>query len=163
MITKRSNVLMITEEDIKQLVYEWAIIPEWIKSHLSASCPAHRYEGELVLYNETLAFSGRDIKAGRDFVLEVPFNDIIDVSLSFNENLKSSTDPAFGIGGPAPFVVRYQDNGNNRTVYFNTSFNNYLAHGDRTNHKWYETLDETVTKLRRSNSSHICNREPVVV
>ena len=163
MITKRSNVMMIPEEDVKQLLCEWAIVPEWIKTHVSARCPAHRYEGELVLDNEKLVFSGRDIKVGKDFELEIPFDDITDVSLGFSENLKSSTDPAFGIGGPVPFVVRYQDNGNNRTVYFNTSFNNYLAHGDRTNRKWYETLDETVTKLRRSNSSHICNRIPVVV
>jgi len=148
MITKRSNVMMILEEDVKQLVYEWAIVPEWIKAHVSARCPAHRYEGELMI-DEELVFSGRDIKAGKDFKLEIPFDDITDVSLGFSENLKSSTDPAFGIGGPMPFVVRYQDNGKSQTVYFNTSFNNYLAHGDRTNRKWYETLDEIVTKYRR--------------
>jgi hypothetical protein len=161
MITKRSNVLMITEEDIKQLVYEWAIIPEWIKSHLSARCPAHRCEGELVLDNEKLAFSGRDIKLGKDFVLEIQINDILNVSLSFSEYLKSSADPTFGIGGPVPFAIQYRNNGSSRTVYFNTSFNNYLAHGDRTNRKWYEALEEIVTKLRRLESSHIWNREPV--
>jgi hypothetical protein len=163
MITKKSNVFMIFEEEIQKLVYEWIIIPDWIKAHVAPRCPAHRYEGELVLDNEKLYFSGYDIKVGRDFILEIQLNDIIDVSHSFSKNLKSNTDPAFGIGGPTPFVVRYQNNGNNRTVYFNTSFNNYLAEGERTNRIWYKTLDETVTKLRRSDSNYVRNREPVTV
>jgi hypothetical protein len=158
MITKTSNVLMITEVDIRQLVHEWIIIPEWIKAHVSAKCPAHRYEGELVLDEEKLTFRGRDIKVGRDFVLEIPLNDILNVSLSFSEYLKSSANPAFGIGGPVPFAVQYRDNGSSQTVYFNTSFNNYLAHGDKTNRKWYEVLDKTVLKRKISNSSHRCNR-----
>ncbi|MFC1846844.1 hypothetical protein ACFLYS_02145 [Chloroflexota bacterium] len=163
MITKRSNVLMIYEEEIQQLVYEWIIIPDWIKAHVSPKSPAHRYEGELILDSKKIAFSGWDIKVGRDFALEIPLNNIIDVSLSFSKNLRSNTNPAFGIGGPTPFVVRYQDNDNNRIVYFNTSFNNYVADGDRTNRRWYEEIDEIVTALRRSNSNHIRNREPVAV
>lgn len=140
---------MITEEDVEQLLYQWAIVPEWIKAHVLARCPAHRYEGELVIGDEKLVFSGRDIKAGEDFKLEIPFDGITDVYLGFSQDLKTSTDPAFGIGGPVPFAVCYQDNGRSQTIYFNTSFNNYLAHGETTNRKWYETLDEIVTKHRR--------------
>lgn len=149
MVTRRSNVVMITEEDVEQLLYQWAIVPEWIKAHVLARCPAHRYEGELVIGDEKLVFSGRDIKAGEDFKLEIPFDGITDVYLGFSQDLKTSTDPAFGIGGPVPFAVCYQDNGRSQTIYFNTSFNNYLAHGETTNRKWYETLDEIVTKHRR--------------
>ncbi len=149
MVTRRSNVVMITEEDVEQLLYQWAIVPEWIKAHVSARCPAHRYEGELMIGDEKLVFSGRDIKAGEDFKLEIPFDGITDVYLGFSQDLKTSTDPAFGIGGPVPFAVCYQDNGRSQTIYFNTSFNNYLAHGETTNRKWYETLDEIVTKYRR--------------
>ena len=163
MIIKRSNVFMITEEDIKRLVYEWIIIPDWIKAHISARCPAHRYEGELVLDNEKLSFSGYDIKVGRDFILDISLSDIIDVSLSLSENLEPSTNPAFGIGGPIPFVVRYQDNGDFKTVYFNTRFNDYLVHGERINCKWYETLDEIVTKLNRTNPSSLCGKKLVGV
>jgi len=149
MVNKRSNVVMITEEDVEQLLYQWAIVPEWIKAHVSARCPAHRYEGELLIGDEQLVFSGRDIKAGKDFKLEIPFDGITNVYLGFSEGLKASTNPAFGIGGPVPFAVCYQDNGKSQTIYFNTSFNNYLAHGDTTNCRWYETLDEIVTKYRR--------------
>ena len=149
MVTRRSNVVMITEEDVEQLIYQWAIVPEWIKAHVLARCPAHRYEGELVIGDEKLVFSGRDIKAGEDFKLEIPFDGITDVYLGFSQDLKTSTDPAFGIGGPVPFAVCYQDNGRSQTIYFNTSFNNYLAHGETTNRKWYEILDEIVTKYRR--------------
>lgn len=149
MVNKRSNVVMITEADVEQLLSEWAIVPEWIKAHVSARCPAHRYEGELMIGDEKLVFSGRDIKTGKDTELEIPLDGISDVHLGFSEGLKPSTDPAFGIGGPVPFAVCYQDNGRSQTVYFNTSFSNYLAHGEATNRKWYETLDEIITKYRR--------------
>ncbi len=161
MVNKRSNVMMIPEEDIEQLLYEWAIVPEWIKAHVSARHPAHRYEGELKIEDEKLVFSGRDIKAGKDFELEIPLDGITDVHLGFNEHLKASIDPAFGIGGPVPFVVRYQDNGKNQTVYFTTSFSNYLTHGEATNRKWYETLDEIIARYRRLKLISQRNRSPV--
>lgn len=149
MVNNRSNVLMITEEDVEQLVYEWAIVPEWIKTHVSARCPAHRCEGELLIEDDQLVFNGRDIKTGKDIELEIPLDGITDVYLGFSEHLKTNVDPAFGIGGPIPFVVRYQDNGKNQTIYFTTSFNNYLAHGEATNRKWCETLDEIINRYRR--------------
>ena len=48
MVNNKSNVLMITEEDIEQLLIEWANVPVWIKAHVSAKYPAHRYEGGLM-------------------------------------------------------------------------------------------------------------------
>jgi len=60
-MNKTSNVTMIFEDEIQKLVYEWIIIPDWIKAHVSPRCPAHRYEGELTLDTEKLAFIGWDI------------------------------------------------------------------------------------------------------
>ena len=162
-MNKTSNVTMIFEDEIQKLVYEWIIIPDWIKAHVSPRCPAHRYEGELTLDTEKLAFIGWDIKVGRDFVLEIPLNKIVYVSLGYSNNLMQNTDPAFGLGGPTPFAVRYQDSGNERLVYFNTSFNNYLVNGERTNRSWYEILDETVTDVKMSDANHLRDKEPVLL
>ena len=161
MVKKSSSVLMITEEDIEQLLGEWAIVPAWIKAHVSARCPAYRYEGELMIDDESLVFRGRDIKVGKDYELQLPLNGITEVHVGFSERLKASIDPAFGIGGPVPFVVRYQDNGNSQTIYFNASFSNYLAHRDRNNLKWHATLDKIVTKNRQLKPARRRNRSPV--
>jgi len=148
MVTNRSNVLMIPEEDIEQLLYEWANVPGWIKAHVSAKCPAHRYEGELILDDGSLVFSGRDIREGKDFELEIPLDGITDVRVGFSEDLQASVDPAFGIGGPVPFAVRYQNNGRSQTLYFNTTSYNYPPHRNINNLRWYETLCEIVAKHR---------------
>ena len=148
MIIKRSNVLMISEDDIRQLIYEWAIVPDWIKVHVSAKHPAHRYEGELSLYDHNLIFYGQDIKLGKDYELEISLGYIVDVSLNFSELLKSSADPAFGIGGPIPFVVRYEDNQGTRAIYFNTNFNNYITKGDKTNQKWCEEVKKAIDRWK---------------
>ena len=81
MVNSRSNVVMITEEDIEQLLIEWKNVPAWIKAHVSARRPAHRYQGELLLGNESLVFNGRDIKEGKAFAVEIPFDRIKDVYL----------------------------------------------------------------------------------
>ena len=149
MVNNRTNVVMITEEDIGQLLAQWQDVPAWVKAHVASRCPAHRYEGELLLEGESLVFSGRDIKEGRYFELEIPLDGISEVYVGFSEDLKASIDPAFGIGGPVPFVVRYQGNGESQTLYFNTSSDNYPAHSSINNLRWYEILDEIVTKNRR--------------
>ncbi|UCE98175.1 MAG: hypothetical protein JSV74_02255 [Dehalococcoidia bacterium] len=163
MMNKTSNVIMIFEDEIQKLVYEWMVIPDWVKAHVSLKCPAHRYEGELTLYTEKLVFVGWDIKVSRDFALEIPLSNITAVSMDFSKNLMQNTDPAFGLGGPTPFVVRYQDNGSERSVFFNTSFKNYLINGERTNRGWYEMLGEAVAAVQMSNAKQLHHREPAIV
>ena len=148
-ISKASPALMIAEEDIRQLLLDWDSVPAWIKGHVSTTQPTHRYEGKLAIEGDSLVFTGYDIKEGKDFNLEIPFASIIDVSLRFSEQLKSSIDHAFGIGGPVPFVVQYQHEGRSDALYFNTSFKSCFAHAEGNNRKWYETLYEILTKYRR--------------
>lgn len=149
MVNKRSNVLMIKEEDVEQLLCEWDDVPAWVKAHVSARRPAHRYEGELLLDDENLVFGGRDIKEGKYFELEIPLENITDVYVGFSEHLKASIDPAFGIGGTVPFVVCYQNNGKSQTAYLNTTGDNYPAHRNINNRRWYEMLSEIVARYRR--------------
>ena len=159
----RTNAVMITEEDIKQLLTEWNNVPAWVKAHVSARCPAHRYEGELLIDDENLIFTGRDIKEGKYFELEIPLDGVTDVDVGFSEGPKASIDPAFGICGPAPFVVRYQDNGKSQTLYFNTCSDHYLPHTNIYNLRWYETLDEIATKNRRLRLEDVRRRALVTV
>lgn len=155
------SVLMITEEDIEQLLTEWANVPVWIKAHVSARCPAHRYEGELLIDDERLVFDGRDIKEAKDIELEIPLDTVTDVYVGFSQHLQASIDPAFGIGGAVPFAIRYKGNGKSQTIYFNTSSNNYVAHRNISNRRWYETLDEIVTTYRQSKLAIQRNRSLV--
>jgi hypothetical protein len=139
-MSKSSPALMITEEDIRQLLSDWKNVPGWIKAQVSARQPAYRYQGELMIRGETLVFAGRDIKEGKDFILEIPLASITDVGRRFSDQLKASIDPAFGIGGPVPFAVRYQHDGKTDTLYFNTSFKSCFAHTEGNNRHWYEIL-----------------------
>ena len=139
-ISKTSPALMITEEDIRQLLSDWKNVPAWIKAQVSARQPAYRYQGELMIQGETLVFTGRDIKEGKDFRLEVPLNSITVVGRRFSDQLKASIDPAFGMGGPVPFAVQYQHDGKTDTLYFNTSFKSCFAHTEGNNRHWYEIL-----------------------
>ena len=107
---------------------EWSSVPKWVKAHISTRCPPHRYEGDIVIEGESLIFRGHDIKEGKDFEEEIPLDSIIEVFLDCDEHLKGSIDLSFGIGGPVPFVVRYQSQAGEQTTYFNTYLNHYPIH-----------------------------------
>ena len=154
MVNSRENVTMITEEDIEQLIAEWEDVPAWIKTHVTAKCPVHRYEGELILDEENLVFSGRDIKEGEHFEMGIPFDTITDVHIGFNKELESSIDTAFGARGTIPFAVRHHKNDGSQTVYFNSCVDKYVPHININNMRWYEMLDEIIArgeKIRLSN------------
>lgn len=144
MTTKISPALMIKEKDIEQLLLDWSNVPPWIKAHTLTRRPPHRYEGELAIEGQCLAFRGRDIKEGKGFEELIPLNKITEVSLGFDEHLSGSIDPSFGIGGPVPFIVRYKNNGGEQTAYFNTNLNHYLLHRGNGNREWYETLEDMI-------------------
>ena len=148
MIRKSSLALMITEEDIEEILAEWSEVPGFIKAHVKARSPLHRCEGELSLDEGNLTFRGRDIKEGKGYELAIPLERVTDVYLGFSKHLKAGMDPAFGIGGPVPVAVHYQDNGKDRIMYFNTGFNSYLVHGDTNSRHWCEALQEAVAKHR---------------
>jgi len=147
-ITKTSPALMITEDDIRQLLSGWRGVPAWIKAQVSARQPAYRYQGELMIEGDTLVFAGRDIKEGKEFILEIPLASITDVGRRFSDQLKASIGPAFGIGGPVPFAIEYQHNGKKETLYFNTSFKSCFAHTEGNNRHWYETLYGILAKYK---------------
>ena len=158
-MVKRSGVLMITEADIEELLFEWYHVPAWIKAHVSSRCPPHRYAGELSLEDENLAFRGRDIKESKSCRLEIPLASITRVAFGFSEQLKANIDPSFGTGGPAPFAVWYRDGSQEHTLYFNTSFSKFLIDRASRNREWYETLCDVVTYRRQKPvSDHILAR-----
>ncbi|MDP2931814.1 MAG: hypothetical protein Q8O05_04860 [Chloroflexota bacterium] len=148
-MVKRSGVLMIAEADIEELLFEWYHVPAWIKAHVSARCPPHRYAGELSLEGENLVFRGRDMKESKSCKLEIPLASVTRVAFGFSEQLKTNIDPTFGIGGPVPFAVWYRDGSQEHTLYFNTSFSKFLIDRANRNREWYETLSDVVTCRRQ--------------
>lgn len=145
-IIKSSPALMITEEDIRQLLWDWHSVPSWIKAQVSARQQSYRYEGDLTIADDVLAFAGHDIKECKDFVLEIPLDSVTDVGLRFSKQLEASIDPVLGIGGPVPFAIEYRHNGRSETLYFNASFKACFAHTEGNNRHWYETLYGIVAK-----------------
>ena len=148
MVNSTINAVMINKGDVELLLSEWDKIPSWIKIHVSVKQPTHRYEGQLLLQDETLLFRGRDMKEGRDFQLEIPLDAITEVNMGFDEEVAARIAFDFGTGGFEPFAVRYQDNGENQTVYFNTCPDNYRPHMNFNNRKWYRILEEMTTGNR---------------
>ena len=130
------------EEDIEELLEEWERVPAWIRIHLSSRRPAHRYEGRLVLDGECLFFEGRDMKEGKHFEMELTLASVTGVRLGFSERMQANIDPVFGSGGPIPFSVEFRENGQTRRAFISTCADNYPAHINMNNVKWYEMLDE---------------------
>ncbi len=157
MVNNKANVVMITEEDIEGLLVEWDNVPTWIKIHVSVKHPAHRCEGQLLLEDENLVFRGRDMKEGRNFGLEIPLDAITDITLGFDKELATRIAFDFGTRGFEPFAVRYQDNGESRTIYFNDVADNYPPHINLNNRKWYKILEELITgnsRLQLGRTNH---------
>jgi len=144
-----SPAMMIAEEDTEELVREWDNVPEWIKAHVKAKYPAHRYEGEIASDGDCLVFCGRDIKEGKDYELKIPFDSIKEVYLGFSNYLKLGIDLAFGMGGPAPLAVHYRDGDWERTAYFNTGFDHYIPHVTMNNRLWCERLNNIIERWRK--------------
>jgi len=162
MLKERTNAMMIMEEDIESLLAEWDKVPGWIKVHVAARRPAHRYEGQLVMDNGSLFFMGRDMKEGRPFELEIPLESVDDVALGFDERMQASIDPVFGNGGPVPFVVDFRENGQSRKAFVCTCADNYPAHMNTNNVRWYEMLDEAVAGINRDETTGSRDRELVL-
>ena len=160
MITRSSTVLMIAEDDLEQLIEAWDSVPPWIKAHVIPRRPAHRYEGELIVDDAYLIFSGRDVKSDQDVELVLGLEWLTDVSLGFSDRVMDSIDPAFGIGGPVPLAITYRIDGKSQTIYIYTSFKKYLAHGDRDNLKWAGVLSEVLEKNQRSKRESMRHTVP---
>ncbi len=141
---KRANAVMIGEEDIEEMLDAWKDVPTWLKMHLAAKRPAHRYEGQLEADGDRLVFRGRDMKEGCSCEIEVPLAAIDRVSLGFGTSMDSGVDPVFGNGGPVPLAIHYHDGGASRSIYFHVLADNYAPHITADNVRWYEMLDEAL-------------------
>jgi len=159
-MTSKTSAVMIKKDDMEQLLREWSNVSQWLKAHISTKSPPHRYEGDLAIEGQCLVFRGRDIKEVRDFEEVIPLDRIIEVLLAFDERLKGSIDFSFGIGGPAPLIVRYQSESREQVAYFNTSLSNYPVHIANRNREWYETLDDIVNDTLQWNWKKKRQSEP---
>lgn len=148
---QRMNAVMIGEDDITAMHDAWEEVPAWLKIHLAPKRPAHRYEGQLVIDDNRLAFYGRDMKEGKSFDIEVPLAAITDVGLGFDNPTLSGVDPVFGNGAPIPFAVYYDDGDCSRIAYFSILADNYTPHITADNIRCYEMLGESLERSAASN------------
>ncbi|MBL7164934.1 MAG: hypothetical protein ISS55_00440 [Dehalococcoidales bacterium] len=162
MVREKINATIIMEEDIDSLLAEWDMVPAWIKVHVSAKRPAHRYEGQFAMTDEGLFFMGRDMKEGKSFEMEIPTESITSIGLGFSERMQESIDPVFGAGGPVPIAVEFSEDGRTRRAYISTCADNYSAHMNVNNARWYEMLDETLAERERHDIPVRREREPVL-
>jgi len=86
---RKEHTLLAFDVDIKERSFI-----DWFKAHTSGFKPLHRYEGVLELDEERLVFEGRDVKGGKELVLEIPISDIIDVYFGFDEVFKDREERA---------------------------------------------------------------------
>lgn len=154
----KTNAIMIDAEDIEQFLAEWDKVPTWIKIHVSAKSPLHRYEGQLFLQDEVLVFRGQDMKEGRNFHLEIPLEVIKEVQMGFLGDKDSKIAFDFGTIGFEPFGVRYRVNGEDYTVYFYTCPDNYRPHMNFNTRKWCQVLGEMINGNRASELLRTKNR-----
>ena len=58
-----------------------------------------RYEGELLVEGQDLVFRGRSVRWGKRFEEVIPLDEIIELSLAFDERLKDVIGPSFSTSG----------------------------------------------------------------
>jgi len=149
MIKKRANAVMITDHDVRDLLTEWGRLPAWMKKHMLPAHPMRRYEGELVIDDTSLVFSGRDMKEGVTCEFHIPLDVIVEVYVGFSRELKQDFDNTLEKNTTAPFAVKFRDSYDEKTIYFNAVTDNYIPHININNVNWCETLDKILAKNER--------------
>lgn len=129
------NTLMAYEEDIKNKSF-W----DWLKAHTSFMKPLHRYRGNLNLGGENLVFSGKDVKKKISFFLEIPYKNILDVFLGFDDIFKRREDRQIGLFGFMPLIIRYKLEEGEKSLYIFANFHHSLKGRTSDNKEVYEEL-----------------------
>ncbi len=115
---KFENTLIAYEEDIKN-----ANICEWITAHTTGFNPLHRYIGALEVKEGKLVFKGKDRISGREFSLNIPFENIKEIYLGFDEVFRRRDERA---PWNKPLRIKYMEEGKVKTIYVFASFKRFL-------------------------------------
>jgi len=130
---KWENTLMAYEEDIKSRGF-W----DWIKAHTSFMKPLHRYDGILELNELKMTFTGRDIKEGKDYNLEVEIGDITDIHFGFDDVFTGWEDRAAPWN--KPLRLKYNSKRGGKTIYLFANFHHKYGMRASDNKEVYENL-----------------------
>ena len=114
------GTLLAFEEDVRS-----KSLVEWIVAHATGSKPLHRFEGVLEVSGQKreLVFTGRDNRRKVDVTLRIPFENILEVRLGFDEifRMRDERSP-----WNKPLVVKFREGGKERMVYIFASFKRCL-------------------------------------
>jgi len=138
MTNRWENTLLAYEEDIRERSF-W----DWIKAHTSGFKPLHRYEGIFELTKHQIIFDGKDTKEGKDFHLEIPIKNIVDVYLGWDDvftgfPLSKAGDRAYPWN--KPLRLRFSSDRGERTIYLFVRFHHRYGLRASDNKEIYQKL-----------------------
>lgn len=133
MSIKEGKTLMSYEEDI-----QGTGMIEWMKGKSETLQTLHRYEGDLILYEDKLVFEGIDTESMQDFTLKITPEDI--------EEIHFGSDRVFTGEGEEmdvnfePLRITFYKEGLEHVIYLLTDFNRMTLTAD--NEDWHEVIEE---------------------
>lgn len=137
---KYKKTLFAFEEDIKTRGFR-----DWLEAHTSWMKPLHRYNGELVVTDEKLIFSGKDKRKKEDIDFEIQISDIKNIHLGFDDTFKRREDRQIGLFGFVPLRIDYMDESEDKKLYVFAHFHHpYGLRRHSKNKKVYEHITDKI-------------------
>ena len=130
--SKGVQALWIFKEEIDQKDFG-----DWFAAHTSFMLPIHSYRGEVHLFDDALVFYGAHAKTSKTEVSDVPFKDIKNMHMGFDEAYKRR-ETRGGFNNEAPLRIEYKKDGAVKTIYIFMEFNRITR--SNKNQEWLVTL-----------------------
>lgn len=131
------NSLIAFEEDIKNRSFI-----DWIKAHTSFMKPFHRYEGTFELNDNTILFSGEDVKENKHYSLQIKTKDIEDVKYGYDDVFTGWEDRAAPWNKPLKII--FKSNNDKKCIYLFVSFHRIKGVRSSENEKVYHQIKSMV-------------------
>jgi hypothetical protein len=123
------------EEDVLELRKSFK---ESMVAHTSQPLgkPLHRHAGQIILEQDALIMSGKDVKTGAPSEVLIPRENILELFLGWDDILRRWKDTRAWI---QPLRVKYDDNGKTNSLYLYAKKTEGMVYG-RENNTLYEKL-----------------------
>ncbi|MCW4022088.1 MAG: hypothetical protein NWF02_02855 [Candidatus Bathyarchaeota archaeon] len=112
---------------------------DWFAAYTSFMLPIHRYKGEMHLFDDAIVFHGKNAKTGEVNIVSIPFQNITDLCLGFDDTYKRRESRS-GSVNEAPLRIDYRDGNSVQTVYSFIDFSR-VSRGNK-NQDWFSTLQK---------------------
>jgi len=130
---------MAFEEDIKNRSFI-----DWIKAHTSFMKPLHRYQGSFEINDDTIMFSGEDVKENEEYILKIKDDDITDITYGYDDVFTGWEDRAAPWN--KPLKISFISKNGKKNVYFFVSFHRKSGMRSSENKKVYYKIKPMLEK-----------------